>query len=159
PVPEADLMLERIGPWRLTGLAAPLAIWAAHFLAVYSMQGLACGEGWQRQRVAGLEMVSWWLLLATLLALAAIAWMGARALHGRRVAQQEMRGSRPDRAAAGTALVPAPPRAGGEAGEPAARISARRRRFTATVTALVALLAFVSVVFTTLPVLLLPPCA
>lgn len=152
-------MLARIGPWRLTGMAAPLAIWAAHFVAVYSLQGLACGEGWQRQRVGGAEMVSWWLLLATLLALAAIAWLGLRALRGRRLAHAGMQGPDPALAAAGTALVPASPRAGGGAAEPAARSRARRRRFTATLTALVALLSFVAVVFTALPVLLLPPCA
>ena len=52
-------MRARISPWRLTGMATPLALWAAHFLAVYIMQGLACGEGWQRQPVAGLELVRW----------------------------------------------------------------------------------------------------
>lgn len=132
-------MLERIGPWRLTGMAAPLAMWAAHFLAVYIMQGLACGEDWQRQRVAGAEMVTWWLLLTTLLAFAAIAWMGVRALRGRRHAAFEVR-------------------AAGGADRPVAS-TARRRRFTATLTALVALVSFIAVAYTTIPVLLLPPCA
>ena len=77
-------MLERIGPWRLTGMAMPLAVWAVHFLAVYIMQGLACGEDWQRERVAGLEMVSWWLLLATVAGLALIASQGVRAMRCRR---------------------------------------------------------------------------
>ena len=45
-------MLQRIGPWRLTGMATPLVLWALHFVAVYSMQGLACAEDWQRQRAA-----------------------------------------------------------------------------------------------------------
>jgi len=132
-------MREKIGPWRLTGMATPLAVWAAHFLAVYIMQGLACGEGWQRQRVAGAEMVTWWLLLATLLAFAAIAWMGVWALRCRRRAAFEVR-------------------AAGDADRPVAT-AARRRRFTATLTALVALVAFIAVTFTGIPVLLLPPCA
>ena len=132
-------MLEKIGPWRLTGMAAPLALWAAHFLAVYIMQGLACGEGWQRQRVASAEMVTWWLLLATVVALALIAWMGAWALRCRRRAAFEVG-------------------ACGEADRPAA-LAARRRRFLSTLTALVALVSCIAVVFTTIPILLLPPCA
>ena len=132
-------MLEKIGPWRLTGMAAPLAVWAAHFLAVYIMQGLACGEGWERERFAGAEMVTWWLLLATLLAFIAITWMGVRALRARRHAAFEVR-------------------AAGDAERPLASV-ARRRRFTATLTALVALVSFIAVAYTTIPVLLLPPCA
>ena len=132
-------MRERIGPWRLTGMATPLAIWAAHFLAVYIMQGLACGEGWQRERVAGLEMVSWWLLLATLVAFVLIAWMGAWALRCRRLAAFEVR-------------------AAADADHSAA-LAARRRRFMAALTALVSLVAFIAVAYTTVPVLLLPPCA
>jgi len=132
-------MLERIGPWRLNGMAFPLALWAAHFLAVYIMQGLACAEGWQRQRVAGLEMVSWWLLLATVLALGLIAWQGVRALRCRRLARFEVR------AAAGAKSTVA--------------AAARRRHFMSVLTALVAVVAFIATSFTALPVLLLPPCA
>lgn len=132
-------MREKIGPWRLTGMATPLAVWAAHFLAVYIMQGLACGEGWQRHRVAGFEMVTWWLLLATAVAFALIAWMGAWALRCRRLAAFEVR-------AAGDA-------------DHAVALAARRRRFMAVLTALVSLVAFIAVAYTTLPVLLLPPCA
>lgn len=122
-------MSARLGPYRLTGLAAPLAVWALHFLAVYIMQGLACGEDWQRARVAGLELVTWWLLAATALAIAAIAWLGLRALRLRRVAAAET----------------------GDDG--------RRRHFTATVTAATALMALIAVIYTALPVVLLPPCA
>ncbi|MFZ7095364.1 hypothetical protein ACOPJQ_02935 [Luteimonas dalianensis] len=132
-------MLERIGPWRLTGMAMPLAAWAAHFLAVYIMQGLACGEDWQRGRAAGLEMVSWWLLLATVLALALIAWQGVRALRCRRLARFEVRAAK----GADTPVAAA----------------ARRRHFMAMLTALVSVVAFIATCFTALPVLLLPPCA
>lgn len=123
-------MPARIGPHRLTGIAAPLAVWALHFLAVYVMHALACAEGWQRARVGGLEMVIWWLLLATALAIAAIVWLGLRARRVRRHA----------------------PPAGN------ADTDARRRRFTATLTAATALLALIAVAFTALPILLLPPC-
>ncbi|MEN1944903.1 hypothetical protein WCE55_13770 [Luteimonas sp. MJ293] len=132
-------MLERIGPWRLTGMATPLVMWAVHFVAVYIMQGLACGEGWQRHRVAGLEMVSWWLLLATLLAWAAIVWMGVRGWRCQRLAAFEVR-------------------AAGDSDRPVATV-ARRRRFMAVLTTLVAVISFIAVLFTALPVLLLPPCA
>ena len=132
-------MLERIGPWRLTGMAMPLAVWAAHFLAVYIMQGLACGEDWQRERVAGLEMVSWWLLLATVAGLALIAWQGVRAMRCRRLARFEVR-------------------AAGDAETPVAA-AARRRYFMSMLTMLVSVVAFIAVCFTALPVLLLPPCA
>ncbi|MDH5824797.1 hypothetical protein QFW77_17650 [Luteimonas sp. RD2P54] len=121
----------RLGPLRLTGMAAPMAVWALHFVVVYSLQGLACAEGWQRNRVAGVEAASWWLLLMTLLALAAIAWLGLRAWRAWRTARAE----------------------------PGAGAEARRHRFTASVTALLALLAAIAVVFTTIPVLLLAPCA
>ena len=132
-------MLERIGPWRLTGMALPLAVWAVHFLAVYIMQGLACGEDWQRERVAGLELVSWWLLLATLVALALIAWQGVRALRCRKLAKFEVRAARGVESPVASA--------------------ARRRHFMSMLTALVALVAFIATSFTALPVLLLPPCA
>ncbi|AOH35985.1 hypothetical protein BGP89_06120 [Luteimonas sp. JM171] len=132
-------MLERIGPWRLSGMALPLAVWAAHFLAVYIMQGLACWQGWQRQRVAGMEMVSWWLLLATVVALALIAWQGMRALRCRRLAKFEVQ------AAKGV--------------ESPVAMAARRRHFMSVLTALVSVVAFIAVCFTALPVLLLPPCA
>jgi hypothetical protein len=68
-----------LAPHRLTGIAAPLTVWALHFVTVYSMQGLACAQGWQRLPWAGREAVFWWLLLATLLAVAAIGVLGTRA--------------------------------------------------------------------------------
>jgi uncharacterized membrane protein SirB2 len=61
------------GPRRLTWIAGPFVVWGLHFLAVYSIQGLACGRGWP---VAGA-----WLgmTLATVAAFAAVAWIGLRA--------------------------------------------------------------------------------
>ncbi|WP_407353844.1 hypothetical protein [Luteimonas sp. R10] len=118
------------GPQHLTGMAAPMAVWALHLLAVYSLQGLACAEGWQRTRVAGLEAVTWWLLLLTAAALAAIAWLGARA----RRAWRDANASAADEAAA------------------------RRRRFTAKAATLLAVIAAIAVTFTAAPVLLLSTC-
>lgn len=68
-----------LAPHRLTGIAAPMAVWALHFVAVYAMQGLACAQDWQRAPLAGREAVFWWLLLATLVALGVIAALGLRA--------------------------------------------------------------------------------
>jgi heme/copper-type cytochrome/quinol oxidase subunit 2 len=68
-----------LAPHRLTGIAAPMTVWALHFVAVYAMQGLACAQGWQRAPLAGRETVFWWLLLVTLAALVAIAALGLRA--------------------------------------------------------------------------------
>lgn len=68
-----------LAPHRLTGIAAPMAVWALHFVAVYAMQGLACAQDWQRAPLGGREAVFWWLLLATLAALVVIAALGLRA--------------------------------------------------------------------------------
>src|SRR5690606_38175493 len=100
--------------------AAPMAVWALHFVVLYSLQGLTCGEGWS-QRGASLAMVA-----LTAPALAAIAWLGLRARRTARTA----------------------------AGDPAAR----RVRFAAQATGLCAVLATVAVLFTVVPVLLLPVC-
>ncbi len=68
-----------LAPYRLTGMAAPMTVWALHFVAAYAMQGLACAREWQRLPWGGREAVFWWLLLATLAALVAIAGLGLRA--------------------------------------------------------------------------------
>ncbi|AKC85430.1 hypothetical protein [Pseudoxanthomonas suwonensis] len=111
-----------LAPWRLTGMAAPMAVWALHFVLVYSVQGLACAEGWNQPGAR------WTMLGSTVLALLAIAWLGLRA-----------------RRAAAAADAP--------------DAAVRRRRFTALATALLSLLAAVAVLFTTVPILLLSPCA
>lgn len=118
-------------PFRLTGIAAPLAVWALHFVVVYSLQGVACGEHVLRQRVAGAELASWLLIALTLLAYAGIAALGVGAW---RAWHPLHRLPQPDD-------------------------TARRRRFAAAVTGLSAVLAAIAVTFTALPVLMLPPCA
>lgn len=112
----------------LTRMAAPLAVWALHFVIVYSLQGLACARGLGRTPVAGLEAMTWALWGVTLLALLGIAWSGRVAWRARQAA--------------------APTRPPGD-----------RRHFLPLLTVLVALVAAIGVVFTALPVALLPTCA
>ena len=53
-------------------LAAPL-IWAAHFLFIYSVNGIACARPALMHAWAGIPISSWIILGASLLALAAMA--------------------------------------------------------------------------------------
>ena len=114
--------------YRLTGMAAPMAIWALHFVVVYSLTGLACGRGWYRSVVAGQHVATWILIAVTLLAWAVLAWLGWNAW--RRSKMQ---------ADAGSAASP-------------------RRRFVARMTLALAWLAILAVAFTALLVLMLQPC-
>ncbi|MGY1528917.1 hypothetical protein [Luteimonas sp. A649] len=124
-------MKEPLSPYRLTGIAAPMAVWALHLVAVYSLQGVTCAEGLDHVRFAGMEALAWWLCGMTLVTLAALAWLGLRAWRGWRDAP------------------------------PGSDVPARaaRRRFAAAVTGALSLMAIVAVCFTTIPVLLLPGCA
>lgn len=123
-------MANALSPGKLVGLALPLTVWALHFTVVYSFQGVACAEGWQRHRAAGLELPVWLMIGFTLAALALIAWLGFRAhRHWRRM---------------GAAAVMPP--------------ADRRGRFLAHATWLAAIIAFVATVFTATPLLLLGTC-
>ena len=60
-------------PRRLLWIASPFAIWALHFVLVYSIQGLVCARGWAVAAAwAGMALV-------TLPAFVAVAWLGLRA--------------------------------------------------------------------------------
>ena len=133
-------------PDRLTGIALPMAIWALHFVVVYSVQGAVCARGGaSAASTDGLTSTSWWLLGLTMLALLVIAALGVRAWRAWRMA------------AAAAAAAPAPaPAPAPQAGTPS---PVSRRRFASAATALSAALATVAVVFTAVPILLLPPCA
>jgi len=120
-----------LSPYRLTGIAAPMTVWALHFVVVYSLQGVACAEGLDRHRFAGAEALAWWLSGLTVAALAALAWLGLGAWRGWKDARPGS--DEPTRAA--------------------------RRRFAAAATGALSVMAFVAVCFTTIPVLLLPGCA
>jgi hypothetical protein len=53
---------------------AGLAIWAAHFIIVYALTAIACERGWVTRSVAGLPWVPAMVGIATLVALALLAW-------------------------------------------------------------------------------------
>lgn len=72
--------------YRLTVMAAPMAIWALHFVVVYSLTGLACGRGWYRSIVGGQPIATWVLIAVTLLAWAVLAWLGWSAWRSRKQA-------------------------------------------------------------------------
>lgn len=117
---------------RLFAMVSPLLVWALHFVLVYSLVGLRCGAppAWLARLDA--QALAWWLAAATLLALLAIA---AIARHGWRSRDTGH----------GAAAAPARP-------------SRERERFVGTVMLLLALLAAIAVLFTTLPMLMLEPC-
>lgn len=68
----------------LTRMVAPFLLWALHFVALYSLQGLACAQQMWRTRVGGLETMTWALWGVSLAILAAIAWEARRAWQIRR---------------------------------------------------------------------------
>lgn len=124
-------MTGALSPYRLTGIGAPMAVWALHLVVVYSLQGVVCAEGLDRMRFAGFEALTWWLGALTAAALAMLAWLGLRAWRGWHAARADS--SEPGIAA--------------------------RRRFAAAVAGALSAMAAVAVCFTTIPVLLLPGCA
>lgn len=116
---------------RLFAMVSPLLVWALHFVLAYSLVGLRCGAppAWLARLDA--TALAWWLGALTLAALLAIA---AIARHGWRSRE----------AGHADAAPPAP--------------SHERERFVGTVMLLLALLATIAVLFTTLPMLMLEPC-
>lgn len=120
-----------LSPYRLTGVAAPMAVWALHLVVVYSLQGVVCGEALDNRPIAGLSPLAWAVLGLTVASLAGLGWMALRAWRG-------WRAGNADRSAPATAA---------------------RRRFLSAITAALCVLSAVAVLFTTIPVLLLPGCA
>ncbi len=114
----------------LVRMCAPLGVWALHFVVVYSLQGLACARDIGRAPVAGLDATTWSFVLLTVLALAVIAALGLQALRAWRAQRPADSG----------------------------RATSQRNRFLTAVTALSAVLAAIAVVFTALPIALLPTC-
>jgi hypothetical protein len=127
-------MLERLRKNGLLTMAAPMTAWALHFIAIYSLVGLACERGWTLHAIAGMNILVWQLALLCVVTLALLAWLALRAV----------RASKLD--AAGTS--------------PARQdVAVKRRRFVARVTLALCLLAAVAVLFTTIPAFLVPTCA
>lgn len=116
----------------LTRMSVPYALWALHFVALYSLQGLACAQQLWRDRVGGLELMTWVLWALTALVLAAIAFEARRAWQIRRAL-----------------------RASDETG----RADHERRHFLVTLTLLGAAVSALGVVFTASPLAMLPTCA
>lgn len=127
-------MLDRLHRNGLTTMAAPMTVWALHFVVIYSLVGLACERGWTLHVVAGLNILVWQLGLLCVIALALLAWLARRA-------------ARDVRHAAAERSMPGPD------------VAAKRRRFVARVTLALCLLAAVAVLFTTIPAFLVPTCA
>ena len=123
--------MQALSPHRLTGIAAPWAVWAVHFVTVYSLQGVVCAEEVLRRDVAGVEIAAWILAAIGIVAVAATVWLGVRGLRAWRHARRDVQ---PD-------------------------VATRRERFASAITALSGLLASIAITFTTIPVLMLPPCA
>lgn len=63
---------------------AGLLIWAAHFLVIYGMTGLACTRGFADARVLGFGIVKLTIVAATVLALLAAATVLVRAIRSAR---------------------------------------------------------------------------
>jgi hypothetical protein len=126
-------MTGRLAPWRLFGMAAPMGVWALHFVFVYSLVGLACAEGWPAIRMGGVRLLTWTMLGSTVLALALIGGLGLRAWRARQCVS-----------------------ANGENATPARVLD--RHRFMTLVSSVLALVAFIAVVFTSTPMFMLSTC-
>lgn len=122
--------MSRVHARSLTGMAAPLAVWALHFIVVYAIQAIACRQGWHALRWAGRDAIVWCLLLLTLAAMLTTAWLGWRAWRQR----------------------PASTRSG--TGHDAPPLD----RFMATLTTAVSVLATVAIAFIGIPLLILSTC-
>ena len=116
----------------LTRMSAPFALWALHFVALYSLQGLACAQQLWRTPVGGLETMTWVLWALTALVLAAIAWEAMRVW---RIRQRLL------------------------ASDDTGRADHSRRRFMTVLSLLGAAISALGVAFTAAPLALLPTCA
>ncbi len=115
----------------LSAMAIPIAVWAVHFVTLYSMAGLACSNGWARSRWGGLEAVSWLMLAVTLAAWTLLFLFGYKAWRAWRAQP--------------------PP-------DDAIRQEQVRRRFLSRITMVLCGAAALAVTFTVIPLFLLPTC-
>lgn len=113
----------------LLGSVSSLILWAVHFVAVYSLVGVGCEEGWQRTPVLGTNGLTLLLVSITLPALSLIAWIGWVGWQSHRQASRG--GGSEDRG---------------------------RWRFLGLITLALAVLAFISTIMTAVPIMMLPPC-
>lgn len=64
----------RLALW--TGVWGGAVAWFVHLAASYAIAEFGCVAGWDRFRLLGLGAVTWGILAATALTLAATAWAG-----------------------------------------------------------------------------------
>ena len=76
-------MSARSFPAAFTGMMAAFLIWAAHFAAIYSLNGLACARGYDGPRLLGFPFVPALVVGATAVALLLTLLVLMRALLGR----------------------------------------------------------------------------
>jgi len=68
----------------LMTLAIPMAIWALHFVVIYSFLGLACERGWHHAVPGALDWITWVLIALALAALAALGVISLRVVRDAR---------------------------------------------------------------------------
>lgn len=66
----------------LSLLSGPM-IWAGHFLVLYGVTGLLCARPSLRMQLLGFDIIGWWVLLSSAVAVAAILLLHAPAWFGR----------------------------------------------------------------------------
>jgi hypothetical protein len=118
----------------LVGAVSSLIVWALHFVAVYGLAAVGCERGWERWPLAGSNALTVLLIVVTVPALAAIAWIGYGGWRAMRDSASAERHGEIDE----------------EAG--------RRRRFMGLLTVALAVVAFIATTMTAVPILMLPPC-
>jgi hypothetical protein len=152
---------------RLSGAVASLVVWSLHFVAVYALVGVGCARGWHLAPIAGSNALTFWLIAATIPALALIAWIGwigwrsirasrAAAAHARDEPASATSSGGPRRGDATSTKTPL-----GVASLSAATddlAAAKRTRFLGALTLALAGIAFVATVMTAVPIFMLPPC-
>ncbi len=73
--------IRRSGP-AFVGMMGPYIVWAAHFVAIYGVNGLFCARPWMRGDIAGLPLAPTVVVALTVAALALLGWIMAAALRG-----------------------------------------------------------------------------
>lgn len=62
-------------PRAMVGLIAGYLVWSLCFVVLYSLLSVGCEAGWHHYRLLGINLLSWLLVLAWLLHVAAAAWL------------------------------------------------------------------------------------
>lgn len=127
--------LARMGlatPRRLLGVVSAMIVWAAWFVAVYSLTGVGCRAGWHHVALPGGNLLSAVMLLCTAAALGLILECGRRG-------HAAWRGARHRPAQTGAETV-------------------QRQRFLGLTMLLVSALAAIGTLLVAVPIFMLDPC-